>query len=283
MTPEAMIAKYSADAVRYWAAGAGFGKDTIISEERIQAGAKLVTKLWNVARLAERALADDTPSDTPAEETPTLGPADRWLLARLRRLVERVTTLFREYDYATARAETEAFFWTALADNYLELAKMRLYDASDPLAAGGRFTLRTALLTVLKLFAPILPYVTEEIYLSLFSDNGGSIHRSTWPTLATLPASDAEDDAHAIVYGETLVAIATAVRRYKSEHGLSLGAALVRLQMATEDITLADWLRASATDLRSVTRAATIEVGKQLDPSLQELPTEASVHGAIEP
>ena len=279
MAPAAMIEKYSADAVRYWAAGAGFGRDTIINEERIQAGAKLATKLWNVARLAERALANYT----PAQDTPALAPADRWLLARLRRLVERVTTLFTEYDYATARAETEAFFWTTLADNYLELAKMRLYDAADPHAEGARFTLCTTLLTALKLFAPILPYVTEEIYLSLFSDNGGSIHRSTWPTLATLPASDAEDDAHAIAYGETLVAIATAVRRYKSEHGLSLGAALARLQMATEDITLADWLRASATDLRSVTRAATIEVGKRLDPSLQELSAEASVHVAIEP
>ena len=283
MTPEAMIAKYSADAVRYWAAGAGFGKDTIISEERIQAGAKLVTKLWNVARLAERALADDTPSDTPAEETPTLGPADRWLLARLRRLVERVTTLFREYDYATARAETEAFFWTALADNYLELAKMRLYDASDPLAAGGRFTLRTALLTVLKLFAPILPYVTEEIYTSLFSDDGGSIHRSAWPTLASLSAGDTEDDAHAEAYGETLVAIATAVRRYKSEHGLSLGATLSRLQIVTDDDALAEWLRASATDLRSVTRAATVEVDRQLDPTLHPLPSEGRVRLAIQP
>ena len=279
MAPEAMIAKYSADAVRYWAAGAGFGRDTIISEERIQAGAKLVTKLWNVARLAERALADDSPAKSP----PALAPADRWLLARLRRLVERVTTLFREYDYATARAETEAFFWTTLADNYLELAKMRLYDANDPLAAGARFTLRTALLTVLKLFAPILPYVTEEIYTSLFSDDGDSIHRSAWPTLAALPAGDAEDDARVEAYGETLVAIATAVRRYKSEHGLSLGAALSRLQIATHDKALAKWLGASATDLRSVTRAATVEVSDHLDPALQPLPGVGGLGLAIQP
>ena len=83
-----------------------------------------------MARLSERVLADYAPSETP----PAFAPADQWLLARLRRLVERVTTLFTEYDYATARAETEGFFWTTLADNYLELAKMRLYDATDPLA-----------------------------------------------------------------------------------------------------------------------------------------------------
>jgi valyl-tRNA synthetase len=279
MTPEAMIAKYSADAVRYWAAGAGFGKDTIISEERIQAGAKLVTKLWNVARLAERALADNTTTRT----TPALAPADRWLLARLRRLVDRVTTLFTEYDYATARAETEAFFWTALADNYLELAKMRLYDANDPLADGARFTLRAVLLTVLKLFAPILPYVTEEIFTSLFVEEGDSIHRSAWPTLATLPAGDMEVNARDEQNGETLVAIATAARRYKSEHGLSLGAPLARLQIATADEALLDWLRASTTDLRSVTRAAAVEVSDDLDDALHRLPGVGSVRLAIEP
>jgi valyl-tRNA synthetase len=278
MTPEAMIGKYSADAVRYWAASTSFGKDTTISEERIQAGAKLATKLWNVARLSERVLADYTASET----SPALAPTDRWLLARLRRLVERVTTLLAEYDYATAKAETESFFWAALADNYLELAKMRLYDADDPLAEGACYTLRTALLTVLKLFAPFLPYVTEEIYTTLFADDGSSIHRSAWPTLEALPTSDGDEDT-AMAAGDALVAIATAVRRYKSEHGLSLGCELARLQIATDDATLADALRASLTDLRSVTRAATVEVGDQLDPTLQELTTEDAMRIAIHP
>ena len=279
MAPEAMIDKYSADAVRYWAASTGFGKDTIISEERIQAGAKLATKLWNVARLSERVLAAYAPSATP----PAFAPADQWLLARLRRLVERVTTLFTEYDYATARAETEGFFWTTLADNYLEMAKMRLYDATDPLADGARYALRTALLTVLKLFAPFLPYVTEEIYTTLFADEGGSIHRSAWPTTATLPAGDTDDDASIAAAGDALVAIATAVRRFKSENGLSLGGGLARLQIATDDATLAAWLRASATDLRSVTRAATVEVAGQLDPALREMVTEGNARVAIQP
>jgi valyl-tRNA synthetase len=277
MTPEAMIGKYSADAVRYWAASTGFGKDTIINEERIQAGAKLATKLWNVARLSERVLANYSTPETP----PALAPTDRWLLARLRRLVERVTALLTEYDYATAKAETESFFWAALADNYLEMAKMRLYDANDPLAEGARFTLRTALLTVLKLFAPFLPYVTEEIYTTLFADEGGSIHRSAWPTLQSLPTSGDDDTAMAV--GDTLVAIATAVRRYKSEHGLSLGRELARLQITTDDATLADALWASLTDLRSVTRAATVEVGDQLDPALQQLPTDGAARIAIQP
>jgi len=277
MTPEAMIGRYSADAIRYWAASTGFGKDTIISEERIQAGAKLATKLWNVARLSEHVLA----GYTAPEASPALAPADRWLLARLRRLVERVTALLTEYDYATAKAETESFFWAALADNYLELAKMRLYDAADPVAEGARYTLRTALLTVLKLFAPFLPYVTEEIYMTLFADEGSSIHRSAWPTLESLPTSTGGDDT-AMAAGDALVVIATAVRRYKSEHGLSLGRELARIQIATDDDMLADALRASLTDLRSVTRAATVEISDQLNPALRELPTEGAVRLAIQ-
>ncbi len=82
--------------------------------------------------------------------------------------------------------------------------------------------------------------------------------------------------------GDALVTIATAVRRFKSENGLSLGGELARLQIATDDATLADSLRASATDLRSVTRAATVEVGDHLDPTLQELTTEGAVRLAIQ-
>lgn len=279
MSPDAMIDRYSADAVRYWAAGAGFGRDTIISEERIAAGAKLATKLWNVARLAERVLADYAPPAMP----PMLAPTDRWMMARLRRLVERVTALFQEYDYATARAETESFFWTTLADNYLELAKMRLYDASDPLGEGARYTLRTTLLTVVKLFAPFQPYVTEEIYTTLFAAEGGSIHRASWPTAADLPTGDGSDgDDTAQTLGEALVTIATAVRRYKSEQSLSLGHELARLQIVTDDPALAESLRASATDLRSVTRAAQVEIGGQLDASLHELTADGGIRLAIQ-
>jgi valyl-tRNA synthetase len=278
MSPGDMIGTYSADAVRYWAASIGFGKDTLISEERIQAGAKLATKLWNVARFSERVLADYTPPET----APKLAPSDRWLLTRLRRLVERVTTLFTEYDYATAKAETEGFFWTILADNYLELAKMRLYDAADPLADGACYALHTTLLAVLKLFAPILPYVTEEIYTTRFAGEGGSIHRSVWPTVAALPVVDSTDVA-AEATGNALVTIATTVRRYKSEHGLSLGRELAQLQIATDDATLMEGLLASISDLRSVTRATTVEVGGQLDPSLQELTADERLRIAIQP
>ena len=155
----AAIERYSADAVRYWAASTGFGRDSVIDERKIQSGAKLVTKLWNVARFSERFLDHAQSAELPKQ----LSPADRWLLSRTQRLIQRVTLLFEGYDYATAKAEIELFFWTEFADNYLEMAKKRLYDGGEA-GRGAQATLRLGLLTTLKLFAPFLPYVTEAIF-----------------------------------------------------------------------------------------------------------------------
>jgi len=268
MPPMEMLEQYSADAVRYWTSSTGFGKDSIISEEKIQTGAKLTTKLWNVARFAERFL---TPPASPPSLTspPTegieggLSPADRWILARTQRLIRRVTDLFQGYDYAAAKSEIETFFWRDLADNYLEMAKLRLYNEDTALEdTGASFTVDHVLLATLKLFAPFLPHVTETIYQALFVERDGamSIHVSQWPQ------PDARfEDADAETFGETLVEIATAVRRYKSEHGLSLGAEIGPLHLATRDAALAEQCRAAAQDLVSVTRAQRVEVVDALD------------------
>lgn len=265
MPPMDMIEEYSADAVRYWAASTGLGKDAIISEDKVQLGAKLVTKLWNVARFSQRFLEGyHPPADLPA-----LSPADRWILSRAQRLIRRVSDLFRGYDYAAAKSETESFFWRDLADNYLEMAKLRLYDEADPGRAGARYALYRVLLTTVKLFAPVLAHVTEEIYREIFAPTEGqdSIHAAAWPA----PDERLEDDA-AEFAGEILVEVATAVRRYKSEHNLSLGAELERLQLATRQATLAEILPAAKADLASITRARSVEIGERLDPSLEVIP-----------
>jgi valyl-tRNA synthetase len=184
-----------------------------------------------------------------------------------------VTVLFQAYEYATAKSEVESFFWKEMADNYLEMAKKRLYDggatgAGARYGAGTRYALYHVLLAVLKLLAPFLPYVTEEIYLALFvnREGGDSIHTAAWPTAETMLP-----DEKAIAAGQILVAIATAVRRYKSEHNLALGVALTRLQVATEDVALAGLLRAGTVDLASITRAQSVIVSNHLDPELEAL------------
>jgi valyl-tRNA synthetase len=273
MPPLEAFDLHSADAVRYWAASTGLGKDAVISEEKIQAGARLVTKLWNVARFSERFLAGYTP---PAE-MPPLSPADRWILSRTQRLIRRVTELFQRYDYAAAKSEVETFFWRDLADNYLEMAKLRLYGEAHAGREGARCALHHVLLVVLKLFAPILPYVTEEIYQGLFAGPaGGSIHRAAWPI-----SDERLEDDDAEAAGEALVAIATAVRRYKSEHNLPLSNELARLQLAPSVPALASGLLEAEADLMSITRARQIDLGESTDPALEPVPAEGEIAVAL--
>jgi valyl-tRNA synthetase len=255
--PLEMIEQYSADAVRYWAASTGLGKDAIISEEKIQAGAKLVNKLWNVARFCARFLVNWQPESVSGERLSVIGTlADRWLLAHTQQLIERTTKLYAQYDYATAKSEIEHFFWQILADNYLEMAKLRLYEGGES-CEGARYALYHALLTTLKLLAPILPFVTEQIYLGLFAENegSGSVHTSAWPK-----GDAAWGDETAVLHGNQLVEIATAVRRYKSEQNLSLGAELASLHLHISDADLASHLQTAITDLTSITRAKEIEL-----------------------
>ncbi|MCB8966691.1 MAG: class I tRNA ligase family protein [Ardenticatenaceae bacterium] len=257
MPPLEMINQYSADAVRYWTASTGLGKDAIISEEKIQAGAKLVNKLWNVARFSSRFLETEDWKTAAAISTT---PADRWILARTQQVIARVTELFAAYDYATAKSEMEAFFWRDLADNYLEMAKKRLYDGGAE-AMGAQMALSTALLTTLKLFAPILPFVTEQIYLGLFAaaEGADSIHRAAWPQVA-----EEWVDETAVSLGETLMHIASRVRRYKSDHNLALGTELAQLHLITTDAALQTALQTSTADLLSITRAQMIVINGAL-------------------
>lgn len=270
MPPMEMIEKYSADAVRYWAASTGMGKDTSISEEKIAMGSKLVTKLWNVAKFSQRFLE----SYQPPSELPDFTPTDRWLLSRAQWLIRRVSELFRSYDYAAAKSEMESFFWRELADNYLEMCKERLYDQANELREGARYTLYQVLLTTVKLFAPILPYITETIYQALFVpiEGEGSVHTSRWPTANELFMSETADAA-----GEALIEIATTVRRYKSESNISLGTELKRLQLATTDTALTRMLQEARADIMSVTRARQIEVKEGLDADLEEVKAEGAV------
>ncbi|MEM7116895.1 MAG: valine--tRNA ligase, partial [Chloroflexota bacterium] len=249
IAPMEMIERYSADAVRYWTSSTGLGKDSRISEEKIQAGAKLVTKIWNVARFSSRFLTEESPSDSESCQSNSL--ADRWILARLQRLIERTTQLFENYDYATAKSEIEQFFWRDLADNYLEMAKLRLYKTE---ASDAHNTLWHTLLNTLKLFAPFLPYVTEMIYRGIFATSDtDSIHRSRWPKGNAAWQDEAVEKA-----GELLVGIGTAVRRYKSEKSLGLGSELTSLQIYTPNLELANLLAQGTKDLQSISRAKEI-------------------------
>ncbi len=193
---------YGPDAVRYWAASARLGLDAAYDPKVFKEGRRLVTKLVNAARLIR---GFEGESGAPAR------PLDKALIARLRRLVDEVTARWDAWDHAGALALTESWFWGDLCDNYLELSKARAYDG-DPSAVG---TLRLALDIVLKLFAPVIPYITEEIW-NLDKDVPQSIHVTAWPTPSDLP--DCHDDG----CFDAAVQVLTQIRKAKSEAHVSL-------------------------------------------------------------
>ena len=288
MPPLEMMEKHSADGVRYWAASTGLGKDAIISEEKIILGSKLSTKIWNVARFCEKFIADFQPPlkenrKLDFEYNLSLTPADRWILSSLQKLVGQSTRLLKNYDYAPAKSLIENFFWADFADNYLEMSKQRLYAGKTDGRQAARYTLYYVLLTVCKLFAPYLPYITESIYQQLFA--GGlqsgeeafnSIHLTPWPEV--IPALQ---DESAIEIGRVLLEIAVSVRRYKSENNLSLSTELPLLQIATTDPDLATRLGEAKQDLGSITRASKIQISQELSPGLRPLANETNIQLAL--
>ncbi|HKQ19543.1 MAG TPA: class I tRNA ligase family protein, partial [Candidatus Eisenbacteria bacterium] len=243
VTPVHLVDEYGADAVRYWAASARLGTDTAFDEKVMKVGKRLVTKLFNAGKFA---LAQGAP------EAPITAELDRAFVERLRVLVARVTANFDEFEYAHALQETETFFWRDFTDTYLELVKTRA-RGGDAAAGSAVATLRLGLRTLLRLFAPVLPYVTEEIWSWAFAAETGasSIHRAAWPTAEDFAAVPAPADAASF---DIAVACLAAVNKNKSESGVSVGRGIRTLTVAANPATRTR-LEPVAADVMAAARA----------------------------
>ncbi len=180
VTPIELFEQYGSDAVRYWAASARPGVDTAFSEDQMKVGRKLATKLLNVSKFVLGFMADHANATTVTEAV------DHSMLLRLGSVIDEASSAFEAFDYARALERTEQFFWW-FCDDYVELVKVRAYrGADDPGAQSAVAALNLALSALQRLFAPMLPFVTEEIW-SWWQD--GSIHNAPWPTRNALEAT----------------------------------------------------------------------------------------------
>jgi valyl-tRNA synthetase len=216
--------------VRYWAANGRAGTDTAFDEGQMKVGRRLAIKILNASKFALGLGATEAGQVTEA--------LDRSMLARLGQVVTEATTAFEGYDYTRALERTEAFFWS-FCDDYLELVKNRAY-AGGPASESAVAALRIALSTLLRLFAPFLPFVTEEVW-SWWQE--GSVHRASWPT----PPAEGEGGDPAVL--EVVAAVLSQVRKAKTEAQVSMRAPVSRLLVRDTPEAVAR-VRAAASDLK---------------------------------
>ncbi len=204
VTPMGLLEEHGSDGVRYWAASGRPGTDTAFDPAQMKVGRRLAMKILNAARFA---LLQAEPRGAITE------PLDRGMLTALAALVDDATTHLEDYDYARVLERTESFFW-AFCDDYLELVKGRRYgDFGAEAAASANSAMLVALSTLLRLFAPYVPFVTEEVWSWW---RPGSVHQAAWPTAAEVVAPIGGADAGALAVREaTQVALAD-IRRIKS-------------------------------------------------------------------
>ncbi len=252
VTPMDLLDEYSSDAVRYWAASARPGADTAFDIGQMKIGRRLAIKLLNASKFV---LGFDARED----DAVVTNPMDRALLARLADTVAIATEAFEDYNYARALEVSETFFWN-FTDDYVELVKDRSYGTQgDAAAASARATLATSLSVLLRLFAPVLPFTTEEVW-SWWQD--GSVHRSTWPDASVVRALAADGDAALV---DDVAEVLTLVRKAKSEAKVSMKAdvALASIHAPSDRLSR---LRLVVADLAATGRIADVHFIERAGP-----------------
>ncbi len=248
VVPTDVLNDFGADAVRYWAASAKLGADTAYEIAQMKIGRRLAIKLLNVSKFVLNLGATEANVLT-ADSDELQNALDRGLLAQLSEVVWIATSAFEKYDYARALQLTESFFWH-FTDDYVELIKDRAYGASgEEGQASVLAALATTLDSLLRLFAPFLPFATEEVWSWW---RKGSIHRELWPALV---AVDDGDTSLLATVGDAL----SGIRKAKSEAKVKQ-----RTQVLSATVTAgaveASQLAAGLGDLKAAANALEITV-----------------------
>jgi valyl-tRNA synthetase len=271
-SPIKIIETYGADPIRYWACSGTLGTDIAFDDDEIKSVGKLLTKIWNCSRFADSFLEGFNPN----EKAPKLEAIDKWALGRFNKVIARYHKEFAKYEFFPARNELEKFFWATFCDNYLELIKERLWK---PEAAGedsnyaAKWTLYQLLLGQLKLFAPFIPHITEEIYQSMYSktESDISLHVAPFPEILE-EANDAASDKA----GNILIDLVTLMRTYKSKHNYS-----VKLAVETLTIKCTDEVKAAVelveADLKAITKTAAVDFADKLETTAEDKTDELEI------
>jgi valyl-tRNA synthetase len=228
VTPMGLLEEHGADGVRYWAASGRAGTDTAFDPGQMKVGRRLAIKLLNASKFV---LANPNPHGL------VTAAVDRGLLTMLARIVRDSTADLEAFNYTRVLERTETFFWS-FCDDYLELVKGRRYGDQGPeLAASANGALLTSLSAMLRLFAPFLPFVTEEVW-SWWRE--GSVHRAVWPTSEeVLAAAGGVEDDRGVEAVQFAAAVLGAIRKKKSEEQRPLKTPVARANLRAPAALLA--------------------------------------------
>lgn len=247
VTPAGLLEEHGSDAVRYWAASSRLGVDAAFDPQnpaQIKIGRRLAIKILNASKFVLTMSSEATNAPNSVTEA-----VDQSMLAQLNDVVIEATAAFTDYDHARALEVTETFFWN-FCDDYLELVKDRAYNGSEQGRHSAHSALREALSVLLRLFAPFLPFATEEAW-SWFNDT--SVHTSSWPQ-----GTEQVEGSDPLILS-TVSSVLTSIRRVKTDAQLSqrsrVSSAVVIASSAD-----ADRLRLAHADVCAVGRVDALEI-----------------------
>ena len=253
MSPNDLLDTYGADMIRYWTASNKLGTDTWFDTKDIESSKRFMNKLWNSAKFVDMHI-----NDADLSEEAELQSIDKWLISRCHETFEKYQQQMENYEMGLARQEIDKFFWNDLCDNYLEMAKERLYNPDNKYGdfqKAAQQTLATVFLEVLKMYSPFVPHITEYIYQELYKS------KLKDELLSTSKFTELPYDKKYIEFGDAMKKVVGDVRKYKTERNLSMKEPIEELKISTS-LDNIRCLRDSILDIQSCTRAEHIDVEK---------------------
>jgi valyl-tRNA synthetase len=242
--PQTVMDKFGSDALRFWAASSKLGEDLDYQEKDLVAGKKFLTKLFNASQFVSMNLIE-----YDYKKPEKLESIDLWMLAKTKEMIDNSIEAYKNYNVCEARKIIETFFWHTLCDNYLEIVKKRIYENKSG-KKSSQYVLYTSLLSVLKMIAPITPFITEELYQTYFKkqEKEKSIHLTRFPKIDIKEKKEA---------GDLFIEILGKIRQEKTNSKKSMKAEII-LTIEKKD---ADKIKNLIEDLKDVTNSKEIKIG----------------------
>lgn len=263
--PLTAVDKFGADALRYWVATAPIGTDLRYSDDEVKRGSKLLTKLWNAAKYVLMNLTDFEPDTAPQIAIENRFIEDRWVLSELNKTTAEVRKHLDKYDNYNSRAAIDTFFYDVFCDQYLEFIKDRFwspekYSAQSKIAA--QWTLFEVLRAVIGLYAPFIPFQTEELWQKIYKpyEGGQTLHLTAYPAVDSARDTD-------VSQMQIALDILKNIRGLRTERKVGNGAKLETLTIPAETPAVLHGL------IKSAARANNVVLGDAIDFVVAQMPT----------